>query len=151
MKTYDLIVIGSGSGLEASVGLTEQAAKEQGVPYTTALYDYYDTAYGSSIEDRDGFAKVLADHHSDEILGCHIIGSHASMLIQDVVNAMRMRLTTDAITQSIYVHPALPEVCPEGLRLATEMTGYADSIEGVPAPCRVRCPRPRYRCHRGGR
>ena len=94
----------------ASVGLTEQAAKEQGVPYTTALYDYYDTAYGSSIEDRDGFAKVLADHHSDEILGCHIIGSHASMLIQDVVNAMRMRLTTDAITQSIYVHPALPEV-----------------------------------------
>ena len=94
----------------ASVGLTEQAAKEQGVPYTTALYDYYDTAYGSSIEDRDGFAKVLADHHSDKILGCHIIDSHASMLIQDVVNAMRMRLTTDAITQSIYVHPALPEV-----------------------------------------
>ena len=94
----------------ASVGLTEQAAKEQGIPYTTAVYDYYDTAYGSSIEDRDGFAKVLAHHDSDEILGCHIIGTHAAMLIQEVVNAMRMRLTTDAITQSIYVHPALPEV-----------------------------------------
>ena len=94
----------------ASVGLTEQVAKEQGIPYTTALYDYYDTAYGSSIEDRDGFAKVLAHHNSDEILGCHIIGTHAAMLIQEVVNAMRMRLTTDAITQSIYVHPALPEV-----------------------------------------
>ena len=94
----------------AGVGLTEQAAKEQGIPYTTAVYDYYDTAYGSSIEDRDGFAKVLAHHDSDEILGCHIIGTHAAMLIQEVVNAMRMRLTTDAITQSIYVHPALPEV-----------------------------------------
>ena len=92
------------------VGLTEQSAREQGVDYVAATYDYYDTAYGSSIEDRDGFAKVLADADTDEILGCHIIGSDASMLIQEVANAMRIRLTTDAITQSIYVHPALPEV-----------------------------------------
>ena len=94
----------------ASVGLTEQAAKDQGVPYVAATYDYYDTAYGSSIEDKDGFAKVLAHSETDEILGCHIIGSEASMLIQEAANAMRMRLTTEAITQAIYVHPALPEV-----------------------------------------
>ena len=99
----------------ASVGLTEQAAKEQGIPHTTAVYDYYNTAYGSSIEDRDGFAKVLAHQETEEILGCHIIGSHASMLIQEVVNAMRMRLTTDAITKSIYVYPALPERSSRGL------------------------------------
>ena len=102
----------------ASVGLTEQEAKKRGIPHTTAVYDYHNTAvydyhntaYGSSIEDRDGFVKVLADRETAEILGCHIIGSEASMLIQEVANAMRMRLTTDAITQSIYVHPALPEV-----------------------------------------
>ena len=94
----------------ASVGLTEQEAKKRGIPHTTAVYDYHNTAYGSSIEDRDGFVKVLADPETAEILGCHIIGSEASMLIQEVANAMRMRLTTDAITQSIYVHPALPEV-----------------------------------------
>ena len=94
----------------ASVGLTEREAKEKDVPHTVATYDYYDTAYGSSIEDRDGFVKVLAHTESGEILGCHIIGSEASILIQEVVNAMRMRLNTDAITQSIYVHPALPEV-----------------------------------------
>jgi len=94
----------------ASVGLTEREAKERGLPYVAGVYNYYDTAYGSSIEDRDGFVKVLAHGESGEILGCHIIGSEASMLIQEVVNAMRMRLTTDAITQSIYVHPALPEV-----------------------------------------
>ena len=52
-----------------SVGLTEQEAKAGNVPYITATYDYYDTAYGSSIEDRDGFVKVLADHHTEEILG----------------------------------------------------------------------------------
>ena len=92
----------------AGVGLTEQRAKELGVRYTVATYDYADTAYGSSIGDRDGFVKALADPESREILGCHIIGTDASILIQDVTNAMR--LTTDAITQSIYVHPALPEV-----------------------------------------
>lgn len=94
----------------ASVGLTEREAKEQGLPYVTSTYSYYDTAYGSSIEDKEGFVKVLAQRGTGKILGCHIIGSEASILIQEVANAMRMRLTTDAITQSIYVHPALPEV-----------------------------------------
>ena len=94
----------------AGVGLTEQRAAELGVPYAAATYDYIDTAYGSSIEDRDGFVKVLAHRETEEILGCHIIGTDASALIQEVTNAMRMRLTTDAITQSVYVHPALPEV-----------------------------------------
>ena len=54
--------------------------------------------------------KALAHRETEEILGCHIIGAHASMLIQEVVNAMRMRMTVRALTQSIYVHPALPEV-----------------------------------------
>ena len=94
----------------AGVGLTEQRASELGVAYTAATYDYRDTAYGASIEDRDGFVKVLADPETWEILGCHIIGTDASILIQEVATAMRSRLTTDAITDSIYVHPALSEV-----------------------------------------
>ncbi len=93
-----------------AVGLTEHEAKAKKLPYVTATYDYYDTAYGSSIEDKDGFAKVIAHKETQEILGCHIIGSHASMLVQEVVNAMRARLPVDGITQSIYIHPALPEV-----------------------------------------
>jgi dihydrolipoamide dehydrogenase len=93
-----------------SVGLTEREAQEMGVPYAAATYAYYDTAYGSSIEDRDGFVKVLANSETGEILGSHIIGTDASVLIQEVANAMRLGLNTDAITQSIYVHPALSEV-----------------------------------------
>ena len=94
----------------ASVGLTEELATRMDIDYVSATYNYIDTAYGSSIEDRDGFVKVLADPETRDILGCHIIGSDASILIQEAANAMRMGLTTDAITQSIYVHPALPEV-----------------------------------------
>ena len=94
----------------AGVGLTEEAAKEEGVHYVAATYDYINIAYGSSIEDRDGFVKVLASPETRQILGCHIIGTDASILIQEAANAMRQRMGTDAITQSIYVHPALPEV-----------------------------------------
>ncbi len=94
----------------AAVGLTERAAREQGIPYMAAAYDYYNTAYGPSIEDRDRFVKVLVHAETDEILGCHIIGTDAATLIQEAANAMRTRSTTDAIMQAIYVHPALPEV-----------------------------------------
>ena len=88
-----------------NIGMTEGEAKERGVAYTAASYDYYNTAYGSSIEDRDGFVKVLAVPDTGEILGAHIIGTDASILIQEVANAMRLRLPVSAITQSIYVHP----------------------------------------------
>ena len=54
--------------------------------------------------------KVLAERGSGEILGAHIIETDASMLIQEVVNAMRAGITVRGITQSIYVHPVLPEV-----------------------------------------
>jgi len=94
----------------AGVGLTEREVNQHGIDYAVATYDYYNTAYGSSIEDRDGFVKVLAERESGQILGTHIIGTDASMLIQEVVNAMRVGLTVRGITQSIYVHPALPEV-----------------------------------------
>ena len=94
----------------ASVGLTEELATRMDSEYVTSTYNYSDTAYGSSIEDREAFVKVLAHAETREILGCHIIGTDASILIQEAANAMRLGLPTDAITQSIYVHPALPEV-----------------------------------------
>jgi len=94
----------------ASVGMTQQEAEARGAAYISSTYDYSDTAYGASIEDKDGFVKVLADPETGEILGCHIIGTDAATLIQEAAVVMRYRGGVDAITQSIYVHPALPEV-----------------------------------------
>ena len=99
-----------GSPQIGGVGLTEQEAEDQGVAYATTTYPYEKTAYGSSIEDRDGFVKVLVDPRSGELLGCHVVGHDASVLVQEAVNLMRFRLPIDAIAQSIYIHPALPEV-----------------------------------------
>lgn len=67
------------------------------IEYMSSTYNYIDTAYGSSIEDRDGFVKVLAHRETREILGCHIIGTDAAILIQEAANAMRLGLPTDAI------------------------------------------------------
>lgn len=75
-----------------------------------ATYDYKDAAYGASIEDEDGFVKALADPETKEILGCRILSTEAATLVQEAANTMRARFTVDAIAQSIYVHPALPEV-----------------------------------------
>jgi mycothione reductase len=93
-----------------SVGLTEQAARKAERRHVVARFDYDETAYGASIEDHDGFVKVLADPDSREILGCHILGTDASTLVQGVATLMRAGETVDAVRRAIFVHPALPEV-----------------------------------------
>lgn len=99
-----------GSPQVGSVGLLEREARERGVRHVVASYEYDQTAWGSSIEDHDGFVKVLADPDTGEILGCHILGADASTLIQGVANLVRSRLTVDVLRRAIFVHPALPEV-----------------------------------------
>ena len=93
------------------MGLTQQEAEGRGAAYITSTYNYSDTAYGAPIEDHDGFVKVLTDHETEEILGCHIIGTDAATLIQEVANATRSCAGVDAILQSIYVHPLCLSLC----------------------------------------
>lgn len=94
----------------AAVGQTERELQDEGRDYLVSTYPYDRSAYGSAIEDHDGFVKVLVGPDSRTILGCHIVGHQASTLIQEVVNAMRAGTGPSAVTGSIYVHPALPEV-----------------------------------------
>jgi pyruvate/2-oxoglutarate dehydrogenase complex dihydrolipoamide dehydrogenase (E3) component len=82
----------------------------RGQRHVVARYDYDETAYGASIEDHDGFVKVLADPENRAILGCHILGTDASTLVHGVATLMRAGETVDAVRQAISVHPAPPEV-----------------------------------------
>jgi mycothione reductase len=93
----------------AASGFTEQAARAAGRRHVVATYDYDETAYGASIEDHDGFVKVLADPDTREILGCHILGIDASTLVQGVATLMRAGEKVDAVRRAIFVRPALPE------------------------------------------
>jgi mycothione reductase len=65
---------------------------------------------GQTIEDRDGFVKLLVSNEG-KILGCHILGSHASILIHEVLVIMKAGDgTVGSIKKTVHIHPALSEV-----------------------------------------
>lgn len=93
----------------ASVGYTEEELLEKKIKYIKGTYDFIDTGYGMAIKDEDGFVKVLASPNG-KILGCHIIGSEASILIHEVIVAMNAGLGIKGIVDAVHIHPALSEV-----------------------------------------
>ncbi|HLD02962.1 MAG TPA: dihydrolipoyl dehydrogenase [Candidatus Nanoarchaeia archaeon] len=94
----------------AGVGMTETELKEKKIHYKTGRYDYIRTGMGKALKDYDGFVKVLVDKKKEKILGCHIIGTDASSIIHEVIVAMKNKNNVKTITDTIHIHPALPEV-----------------------------------------
>ena len=95
----------------ASVGLKEAEAKQLGHKVLVGVALYRDTAMGAAMGYVDGFVKVIVEQKTDKILGAHIIGPQASILIQEVVNAMNTEDRSYApIVRSMHIHPAMPEV-----------------------------------------
>jgi pyruvate/2-oxoglutarate dehydrogenase complex dihydrolipoamide dehydrogenase (E3) component len=99
-----------GSPQVAGVGMTEEQARQPGRKIKVGRAAYLDVTYGIALRDEDGFVKVITDVGTGEILGCHILGTDASILIQEAVNAMRTHVSIGDLNRSIYIHPALPEV-----------------------------------------
>ncbi len=100
----------------AAVGLTEEQARERGIDPVVAVRDYADTAYGWALEDTTSFVKLLADPRSRSLLGAHIIGPQAAILIQPLLQAMMLGQTVDQLAHDVlYIHPALTEVLEQAL------------------------------------
>jgi mycothione reductase len=105
-----------GSPQVASVGLTEEEAIEQGIPYVVGREAYADIAYGWAMEDTTGFAKILADPDTGQLLGCHVIGPQAATVIQPVIQAMSFGLDAHTMARGQYwIHPAMPELIENAL------------------------------------
>jgi mycothione reductase len=95
----------------ASVGLKEAEAKQKGYKILVGKAFYKDTALGAAMGEPEGFVKVIVEQGSGKILGGHIIGPFASMLIQEIINAMASGDKTFLpIIRSMHIHPAMPEV-----------------------------------------
>ena len=98
------------------------------IDYRKSVYHYINTAMGLAIKDHDGFVKFLIGKKDGKILGCHIIGSQASILIHEVLAAMRGYTddngdgTIENITKSIHIHPALSEVVARAAAAATSVS-----------------------------
>jgi mycothione reductase len=100
----------------AAVGLTEEAARGSGRPVVVASRDYADTAYGWALEDTTSFVKVVADARSRLLLGAHIVGPDAAVLLQPLLQAMMLGQTADEVAHGVlYVHPALTEAVEQAL------------------------------------
>ena len=93
----------------ASVGLTEENARKD-YDIVVGRTKYFDIAKGEAMMEKEGFAKAIVEKGSDRILGFHIIGPYAPVLIQEVVNAMTSGGNIEEINQGIHIHPALSEL-----------------------------------------
>jgi len=99
----------------ASVGMTEKQAKGAGYTLLVGTTAYMDVAKGEALMESDGFVKIILNKDTADILGCHIIGPYAPILIQEVVNAMTTGGQTDELINGIHIHPAMPEVIQASL------------------------------------
>ena len=98
----------------ASVGLTEENAKKEH-KILVGRAKYSDVAKGEAMMETEGFAKAIVEKETEKILGFHIIGPYAPVLIQEVVNAMASGGHSGEIDKSLHIHPALSELIPTTL------------------------------------
>ncbi|WP_434801426.1 dihydrolipoyl dehydrogenase [Spartinivicinus marinus] len=93
----------------ARVGLNEQDAKDQGIPYEVTYYGIDDLDRAIADEEDHGFIKVLTQPGKDKILGVTIVGYHAAELIAEYVSAMKHGLGLNKILGTIHIYPTLSE------------------------------------------
>jgi mycothione reductase len=109
----------------ASVGLTEREVQAKGWPYLVGKQDYSATAYGWAIADTGSFVKIIAHAETRQVLGAHIIGPSAALLLQPLINAMRFGEPVDRLAHdTFYVHPALTEVVEQALLDIAKQAGW---------------------------
>lgn len=99
----------------ATVGAREQDLSPER-RYVSAVREYAHVAYGWALQDHSGFCKIYADAATGTLLGAHIMGSQASLLIQPLVQAAAAGQRLDDLARAQYwIHPALTEVVENAL------------------------------------
>lgn len=100
----------------ATVGLTEEQARQAGHDVTVKVQRYGDTAYGWAMEDTTGVVKLVGDRATGLVLGAHLMGPHATTLIQPILQAMSFGQPAHEVARGqFWIHPALAEVVENAL------------------------------------
>jgi dihydrolipoamide dehydrogenase len=97
----------------ASVGLTEEAAREQGYDIQVGMFPWIANGRALTAGETDGFVKVIRDKKYSEVLGAHIVGPHATELIAEFVVGRHLETTTEEMDRAIHPHPTLSESVAE--------------------------------------
>ena len=98
---------------KSPVGKTEQQLKKEGREYKAGSFPFLANGRARALGDTTGFAKVIADAKTDEVLGVHIVGPMASELISEAVTIMEFRGAAEDIARICHAHPTLSEAVKE--------------------------------------
>ena len=94
----------------ASVGLTEAQCEDEELDYKTIKIPYSSIGKAVAMGETEGFCKLIVENKNNKIVGCHIMGLHASDLIQEVVTMMNLGVSIDDAQDIIHAHPTLSEI-----------------------------------------
>lgn len=97
----------------ASVGYTEQQAKDEGYDIKVGKFPFSASGKATGLGHEEGFVKVIFDDKYGEWLGCHMIGSHVTELIAEVVVARDLETTGHEIISAVHPHPTMSEAVME--------------------------------------
>ncbi|HEX8202120.1 MAG TPA: dihydrolipoyl dehydrogenase [Isosphaeraceae bacterium] len=97
----------------ASVGITEEQAKERGLDYRVGKFPFVANGRAKAMDETEGLVKVIADAKTDRVLGVHIIGPRASDMIAEAVTTMEFAGSAEDIARICHAHPTLSEVVRE--------------------------------------
>ncbi|MEK4028870.1 MULTISPECIES: dihydrolipoyl dehydrogenase [Bacillaceae] len=97
----------------ASVGLTEQEAKEQGYELKTGKFSFRAIGKALVYGESDGFVKIVADKETDDLLGVHMIGPHVTDMISEAGLARVLDAASWEVSHAIHPHPTLSEAIGE--------------------------------------
>jgi dihydrolipoamide dehydrogenase len=97
----------------ASIGLTEDQCKEQKLDYVVGKFPFSANGRARAALETDGFVKIIRDKKYGEILGAHIVASHASELIHELAVARENEYTVEEVDLAVHAHPTLSEAVAE--------------------------------------
>jgi dihydrolipoamide dehydrogenase len=99
----------------ASVGLTEQAAREKEIDIRVGRFPFAGNGKAITMGEDQGLVKVIFDKKTGQLLGAHMIGAEVTELIQGYVVAMNLETTEEEMMQTIFPHPTLSEMMKEAV------------------------------------
>lgn len=102
----------------ASVGYTEQAAKDAGYTLKIGKFPFSASGKASASGNKDGFVKVIYDAKYGELLGAHMIGANVTEMIAEMVAAKKLETTGMEILKAVHPHPTMSEAVMEATAAA---------------------------------
>jgi dihydrolipoamide dehydrogenase len=99
----------------ASVGLTEQAAKEKKLDIRIGRFPFMGNGKAIALGEDQGLVKVIFDKKTGQLLGAHMVGAEVTELIQGYVVAMNLETTEEELMHTIFPHPTLSEMMKEAV------------------------------------